>query len=1141
VPAGIWFRVNEAASLVNSRDEQISQIRAAIAAQEAMRATLGDATVELSLKPLRNLLDSLLAEEAAQTGESSREELLAQLQSYIPKQLANKIRTSGHVEGERRPVTVVFADVSGFTALSEKLDPEDVATLMNDCLKELADAVYQYEGMVDKFIGDCIMAVFGAPVALEDDAERALRAALSMRERLERFNQHWTDKLEEPLALHIGINSGTVIAGNVGTDLRMSYTVMGDTVNVASRLEGAAKRGQIFVSQSTYRLAAGAFRFGALEPLTVKGKRDPLTVYELIDAKVQPDKIRGFESLASAFVGREWESKALRKALAAAKAGRSAIAFIYGEAGVGKSRLLSEVRNSEGENLTWLEGRCFAATQTLGYAPFLDLLRRHIGIADEQRIDEQQEALRVYAATNFPGETDAYAVLAQLLALPVAESEAGLLKELKGERFRTRLFLIVEQLLLSQASKRPVVVVIEDLHWADQSSLELLIHIFSLVDRGRLAIIGISRSRRDPSELWDKLAPALENFRERMIEVSLRPLADDASRHLVDELLGGSSLPDALIAEILDKSEGNPFFLEEVLRTLIENGMIERQGEQWVVTSSQKKPEVPDTLQGVLLSRLDRLPENSRRIVQRAAVIGRVFLYRVLEKITEAAPGLDSEIASLEKTDLVREYCRAPEVEYIFKHALTQEVAYQTLLAPARKALHQQVGEAMEILFQDRLQEFAGTLAYHYFSAEAWEKALNYSIRSGDAAFSLCAYAEARGHYNRALTCLAHLEENPEHLRHKIDVTIKLVGASLQAEAPEKNLARLLDAEKVAEQLQDPLQLARVQLWIGRAHYYAGKLKEAIGYFQKVLSSVPTLEDPELAALPGAVIGRVLFMQGKFRESLQLLDRAIPMLESAKSHHEMLFAFMYRGAARTCLGNYAAGMSDLNGALEIARSSRDQNAEAMALTGLALVHLEAGEHAEGILSARKALEVAEKSGDAMFRYSTNSFIAWGTFGSGKAQESLPYWAAAAEAAKPLGGRLLLGEWFAALAAESLVEAGDHSAGLARARQALELSRNTGSVMGEALAERAIARALTLTKETEEALQHIQRSLEICGTIGAKFDVVRAMLVQAQALLAAGRQDEASAVLWKALTLSRECQLEREESIAQSLLAEIKTG
>jgi adenylate cyclase len=296
---------------VNSRDSQITDLRTAIAAQEAMRPKFGDATVDLSLKPLHSLLDSLLAQQAVAHNVPSHDELLAQLQSYIPKQLADKIRSSGHVEGERRQVTVIFADISGFTALSERLDPEEVALFSNDCMKELIDAVYQYEGMVDKFIGDCIMAVFGAPIALEDDAERALRATLSMRERLEAFNRKWIDKLKEPLALHIGINSGTVIAGNVGNDLRMSYTVMGDTVNVASRLEGAATRGQIFVSQSTHRLTHGAFTFRALEPIRVKGKSDLLTVYELLGAKILPDQARGLEGLVSPLMGRTAETTAL--------------------------------------------------------------------------------------------------------------------------------------------------------------------------------------------------------------------------------------------------------------------------------------------------------------------------------------------------------------------------------------------------------------------------------------------------------------------------------------------------------------------------------------------------------------------------------------------------------------------------------------------------------------------------------------------------------------------------------------------------------------------------------------------------------------------------------------------------------------
>src|SRR6266446_1568002 len=483
------------ASLVNSRDDQIAQLRQAIAAQEALRTTLGDDVVELAVKPLRSLLESLLAQQdEAVDGRGSRDDLLAQLQNYIPRQLADKIRATGHVQGERRQVTVIFADVSGFTALSETLDPEEVASFMNECLKDLADAVYQYEGMVDKFIGDCIMAVFGAPIALEDDAERALHAALSMRNRVERFNKRRSDKLKEPLALHIGVNSGTVIAGNVGSDLRMNYTVMGDTVNVASRLEGAATRGQIFVSQSTYRLAAGGFRFRQLEPIQVKGKSDLLTVYELLGAKIRPDKVRGLEGLVSPLMGRANETAALEKHLSALNAGHGGIAMVYGEAGVGKTRLLADTRQREAGDFTWLEGRCFAFSHALSYGPFLDLLRRHLGIADEQGEEAAQTALRSYTDKMFPGEPDVYPVLAQLLVLDLSDAELEILKQVKGEAFRTRLFAIIEQLLLRLAEEKPVVILLEDLHWADLSSIELLGYLLPLTARGRLAIIGVSRS-----------------------------------------------------------------------------------------------------------------------------------------------------------------------------------------------------------------------------------------------------------------------------------------------------------------------------------------------------------------------------------------------------------------------------------------------------------------------------------------------------------------------------------------------------------------------------------------------------------------------------------------------------------------------
>ena len=304
----------------------------------------------------------------------------------------------------------------------------------------------------------------------------------------------------------------------------------------------------------------------------------------MIDAKIQPDKIRGLEGLISPLVGREWECKVIRKAVAATKLGHSAIVLVYGDAGVGKSRLLAEVRGCESEGVTWLEGRCFASSQTLSYAPILDLMRRHIGITNEQSIEEQQSALRRHVATDFPAEPQVYSVLAQLLALPLSDADTELIKALKGEEFRTRFFSIIEQRLLALSEKQPVVLLIEDLHWADQSTIELLAYVLPLIKRTRLTFIGVSRSRHEPINLWNKLSPVLEECREHLVEVPLQSLSADASRTLVKELLGGDYLPESLAAEILDKSEGNPFFLEEVLRSLIESGGLVLEGKKWTVT-----------------------------------------------------------------------------------------------------------------------------------------------------------------------------------------------------------------------------------------------------------------------------------------------------------------------------------------------------------------------------------------------------------------------------------------------------------------------------------------------------------------------------------------------------------------------------
>jgi tetratricopeptide (TPR) repeat protein len=472
----------------------------------------------------------------------------------------------------------------------------------------------------------------------------------------------------------------------------------------------------------------------------------------------------------------------------------------------------------------------------------------------------------------------------------------------------------------------------------------------------------------------------------------------------------------------------------------------------------------------------------------------------------------------------------------MFRHALTQEVAYKTLLLPARKLLHQSVGRAMEEIFAERIEEFTGLLAFHYFSGEAWEEALDYSTRAADYTSALYAYAESREHYRRALESLKHLPDSEANRRTKVALILSLVNVSLQAVAPEQNLALLTEAEKIARQLQDRLAVARVQLWIGRIHYLAGKTREAIGYFQQVLPIASESNDPELLSLPGAVIGRALFIQGHFAKSQQLLEQAVPLLEAAKNHRELLFAYIYRGGARTALGDFTAGSADITNALKMARASRNQNAETMAQTGFAVIKLIAGRYAEAMVHAREALLVAEKTGDAMFRYASNGFMAWGLTGIGDHTKALTHWAAAHEAAKPLGGQLLLGDWLAAMESETYLEKGDLAAAIEKSGKAVEIAKATGSVIAEGLAERILGRAYAGQSRWPEAEGHLAKSAALLETIDAKFDLARTALHQGKLAIQRDNKEAAAEFLERAAALAASCGLQREEGAARSLIA-----
>lgn len=585
------------------------EIEQAITTLEAQRTLLDSAVVETSLVALRQ-----------QLAELGRAETLP---------LALK--------GERKQVTVMFADISGFTAMSEKLDPEEVRSMINACFERLGAVIDQYGGHIDKFIGDEIMALFGAPAAHENDPERALRAALDMMAALEVFNDEHAGLIPKRLALHFGINSGLVIAGGIGTRQRQDYSVMGDTVNLAARLEDLSEAGETLVGEDTYRLTAPLFEFEALKPVALKGKEKPVQVYRLLRAKAAPGRVRGIAGLSSPMVGREAEFAQTKALLANFDQGRGGILSVVGDAGLGKSRLIAELNHWRRENyqVDWAEGHAVSYGENASYLVARDVFRHALGLDYEASPAEVATALQTEAERLFAGQAaEIYPFLAHLLEAPLDDEAALRLKYLEGEMLHQRLLQATQNFLTARAKNKPLVLVWEDLHWGDPSSLGMLEALLPVTQQCPLLLVMIYRPVQE-GRIWQFHQRLGQRLGEDHCVIELLPLAFEESSQLLDNLLGHSQLPPKIRRLILSKAEGNPFYIEEVIRSLIDSGALVRSdsGLSWQATATIEDISLPDTLQGMIMARIDRLDPETKRTLQVAAVIGRTFPYKVLTRV----------------------------------------------------------------------------------------------------------------------------------------------------------------------------------------------------------------------------------------------------------------------------------------------------------------------------------------------------------------------------------------------------------------------------------------------------------------------------------------------------------------------------
>ncbi len=677
-------------------------------------------------------------------------------ESYTPKHLAEKILTSkSAIEGERKQVTVLFCDIANSTALAERLGPDAMHSLLDRFFELALGEVHRYEGTINQFLGDGFMALFGAPVAHEDHARRAALVALGIQRGVRERQDEIAGPAVGALAVRIGMNTGPVVVGKIGDNLRMDYTAVGDTTNLAARLQQIAEPSAIYASDATYRLIEPYIECEPLGERKLKGKVEVVAVYRLAGARARRDPSpRGVRPIGSPLVGRDTELETLARCLERVLAGHGAIVGVLGEAGLGKSRLVTEAsRSVAGRGLLWLEGRALSFGQNLSYWPFLEILRLWAGITEED--SEAQSALKLerHIGALFPDNAaDVLPYLATLMGLPVSSDLEHRVKYLDGQAMGRQIFRSVRRLFERLARERPVVLVFEDLHWMDQSSTELIEHLFPLVQTVPIVLCGMGRPEREsPAARLRQVARS--SYVSHYTEIQLAALPPGSTTTLVENLLVNSAVPGRLKDLIIRKAEGNPFFVEEVIRAIVAGGVLVWDGaaEQWRMGREVEQVTLPDTLQGVIMARVDRLDEDVKQVLKVASVIGRSFFYRVLQALAEAGRELDRHLEGLEQLELIREKRRLPELEYFFKHALVQEATYDSILVERRRQLHRRVGECIERLFGDHLEEFYGVLAYHYARAEDWQRAQDYLFKAGDHAGRVAADAEALAHYQEAI------------------------------------------------------------------------------------------------------------------------------------------------------------------------------------------------------------------------------------------------------------------------------------------------------------------------------------------------------------------------------------------------------
>jgi class 3 adenylate cyclase/tetratricopeptide (TPR) repeat protein len=907
--------------------------------------------------------------------------------AYTPTHLAEKIRTArSALEGERKQVTVLFADLKGSMELLADRDPEEARQLLDPVLERMMAAVHRYEGTVNQVMGDGIMALFGAPLAHEDHAVRACYAALAMQEAIRHYSAEVRRTHGVEVQIRVGLNSGEVVVRAIGNDLHMDYSAIGQTTHLAARMEQLATPGSIRLTAETLRLAEGLIQVTALGPVPVKGLAEPVEVFELVGAstlrrRLQVAAARGL----TRFVGRQAELAVLHQALEQAASGHGQVVAAVGEAGVGKSRLVYECLHSH-RTQGWLvlESVSVSYGKATPYGPVLDLLKRyaHVEDRDDTRTIRAKVTGQVLTLDDALQET----VPALLWLLDALPDDHPFLTLDPPQRRRHTLDAL-KRLVIRESQVQPLLLVFEDLHWIDAETQALLDSLVESLPTARLLLL--VNYRPEYQHGWGS--------KTYYTQLRLDPLPPTSAEEFLQALLGDHPSLAPLTPLLITRTGGNPFFLEESVRTLVETGVLSGTPGTYHLAQALMTIQVPATVQAVLAARIDRLPPEDKRLLQTAAVIGTEVPWPLLQAIADTPEEtLHQGLTRLQSAEFLYEACLFPELSYTFKHALTHEVAYGSLLQERRRTLHARIVETIEGLYADRLADQIERLAHHAVRSELWDKTLAYCQQAGGRAAARSAYREAVAYFEQALAALAHLPERHETLAQAIDLRFDLRNALLPLDEQARIFEHLRAAEPLAERLGDPQRFGRIISFLCFSLSVMGEHGRAIAAGQRALALATTSGAFDVQINSQNHLSVAYYAAGDFRQALDVARRMIAVLTgellSERFGLPIFPGLIGRGYVTLCLaelGDFAAGTGIGEEAIQLAEAVAQPNSMTVVLYLVGLFYRRHGVLQKAIPMLERGLALSQSADIPLQFPMTASLLSAAYALAGRAAEALP--------------------------------------------------------------------------------------------------------------------------------------------------------